>query len=328
LSYNKFPKEDWDVSEFSEHDATLANGQTSAMRLAERGTRLSNDLWVREVRKLSDKGHQTSIMSTNYMIDLIALAVHMFARWSQENFFKYAREHYNLDQLAGYATQEITDPIQVVNPVYRKLDGEVRSANAKLSRALAVFGASSIEQMIEPAQMQTFTQKKAALSEDIEGLQAQVLTLKAKRKSTPRHIALKDLPEDQRFRQLSTHSKHFVDAIKMIAYRAETAMANGLRQSLTRPDEARTLLCAIYKTEADLIPHYQNKTLTVRLHHLAQQRSDDAVALLCAQLNETETVFPRPDLRMIFELGSAKAPVKVSAAGNLGTSQNPRDQVV
>lgn len=328
LSYNKFPKDDWDVTEFNEHGVTLANGQTSAMRLAERGTCLSNDLWVREVRKLGEKGHQTSIISTNYRIDLITLAVQMFARWSQENFFKYARKHYNLDQLAGYATQEITDPIQVVNPAYRKLDAQVRSANGKLSRALALFGASSIEQTIEPAKMEAFTQKKAALNEDIEGLQAQVLTLKASRKSTPRHIAMKDLPEDQRFKQLCTHSKHFVDAIKMVAYRAETAMANFLRQSLTRPDEARTLLCAIYKTEADLVPDYQNKILTVRLHHLAQQRSDDAAALLCAELNETETVFPQTDLRMVFELGEAKPPIKVSAAGDVGTSQNPRDQVV
>ena len=71
-------------------------------------------------------------------MDLIGLAVHMFARWSQENFFKYAREHYNLDRLAGYATQEITDPIEVVNPQYRKLDGEVRSTNGKLRRCLAL----------------------------------------------------------------------------------------------------------------------------------------------------------------------------------------------
>lgn len=116
LSYNKFPKLDWDVQEFTEYSAILANGEKTKMRLAERGTRLSNGLWVREVRKLSQQGHQTSILSTNYAINLILLAVYMFARWSQENYFKYAREHYNLDRLAGYATQEITDPIEVVNP--------------------------------------------------------------------------------------------------------------------------------------------------------------------------------------------------------------------
>lgn len=52
LSYNKFPKQDWDVLEFSEHTVTLVNGQTSRMHLAERGTCMSNGLWVREVRKL------------------------------------------------------------------------------------------------------------------------------------------------------------------------------------------------------------------------------------------------------------------------------------
>jgi len=80
-----------------------------------------------------------------------------------------------------------------------------------------------------------------------------VTTLKDSRKATDRHIAVKDLPAEQRFKPLATHSKHFVDAIKMLAYRAETAMANILRESLTRADEARTLLCSIYKTEAGLV---------------------------------------------------------------------------
>jgi len=320
LSYNKFPKQDWDLDEFCEHPVTLVNGQTSKMHLAERGTCLSNGLWVREVRKLSQLGHQTSILSTNYTMDLIALAIHMFARWSQENYFKYAREHYSLDRLAGYATQDITEPIEVVNPLYRKLDGEVRSANGKLSRALAVFGALNIEQEIDPAKMDAFTLKKAALKDDIEALQAKVTTLKASRKATDRHIAVKDLPAEQRFKQLSTHSKHFVDAIKMLAYRAETAMANFLRESLTRVDEARTLLCSIYKTEADLVPDYTNKTLTVRLHHLAQQRSDDAGLLLCAELNETRTVFPQTDLRMVFELGLAKTPAQLASINEVGDS--------
>jgi hypothetical protein len=49
--------------------------------------------------------------------------------------------------------------------------------------------------------------------------------LKAQRKASQRHIAYKDLPADARFDRLSTQSKHLVDTIKMIAYRAETAMA-------------------------------------------------------------------------------------------------------
>lgn len=318
LSYHKFPGDDWALEEFAAQAVTLSNGEKTTLQLAERGTRLSNGLWVREVRKLSQGGHQTAIISTNYKLEFIALAVRMFARWAQENYFKYAREHFNLDRLAGYCTQEITDPMEVVNPKYRALDGQVRSANGKLSRSLALFGALNIEQAIEPARMEAFTQKKAALKDEVDALQARLVELKANRKATDRHIAVKDLPQDQRFSQLSTHSKHFVDAIKMVAYRAETAMANFLRESLTRVDEARTLLRSIYTTEADLLPDYQNKTLTVRLHHLAQHRSDQSVALLCAELNQTETVFPRTDLRMIFEIGKMEISPKEVVGDDIG----------
>ena len=319
LSYHKFPGNDWSLEEFATHTATLANGEKTTLQLAERGTRLSNGLWVREVRKLSQSGHQTAIISSDYKSDFIALAVRMFARWSQENYFKYSRKHFSLDRLSGYCTQEITDPIEVVNPKYREFDGQVRSLNGKLSRTLALFGAMNIEQTIEPEHMETFTQKKAALKEEVDSLQLKLIELKATRKATDRHIPVKDLPQDQRFTQLSTHSKHLVDAIKMLAYRAETAMANILRESLTRADEARTLLRSIYTTEADLLPDYQNKTLTVRLHHLAQQRADQSVALLCAELNQTETVFPGTDLRMIFEIGKMKIPEKSSAGSDIGS---------
>ena len=36
------------------------------MQLAERGTRLSNRLWLREIRKQSPSGRQTAILSTDY----------------------------------------------------------------------------------------------------------------------------------------------------------------------------------------------------------------------------------------------------------------------
>jgi len=48
--------------------------------------------------------------------------------------------------------------------------------------------------------------------------------LKMKRKETPRHIKVLDLPEDEKFKQLSAPVKHLVDTLKMIAYRAETAL--------------------------------------------------------------------------------------------------------
>ena len=132
--------------------------------------------------------------------------------------------------------------------------------------------------------------------------------LKAQRKQTPRHIAVKDLPESDRFSRLLTERKHFIDTIILIAYRAETSMASLLRDKLTRADDARALPRQIYDTEVDLIPDLENQTLTVRLHHLTQAAHDEAVRYLCDQLNATATIFPDTDLRLVYQLGAAQIP--------------------
>ena len=134
LTYHKFPGEDWPEEEFAPSQVRLPSGEVVTMDLAERGTRLSNGLWVRELRKRSERSHQTAILCNDYRSEAAPMALAMFARWSQENFFKYAREHFSLDRLVDYRTEVISDPLRVVNPDYRHLDGQVRSATGKLTR--------------------------------------------------------------------------------------------------------------------------------------------------------------------------------------------------
>jgi len=304
LTYHKHPGENWPESEFNEQTLILPTGETTQVKLAERGVCLSNGLWVREIRKLSERGHQTAVLATDYQANLTVIGARMFARWSQENYFKYMREHYGLDKLADYSTEEIAEPMQVVNPAYRDLDGKVRSQVGKLSRMMAQFGAMYFEGTLDDEELVAFMRKKATLQEEIEQQKKAVEALKSARKETPRHIDIKDLPEDQKFKQLSTQSKHLIDTIKMTAYRAETAMANSLRTSMSHPDEVRTLLSALYQTEADLLPDLEKQTLTIRLHHLANVMSDKVIEKLCTELNATETRFPRTNLIMIFKVGS------------------------
>ena len=85
-------------------------------------------------------------------------------------------------------------------------------------------------------------------------------------------------------------------------------MAQIVRQTMSRHDDARSLLRAVYSTEVDLIPDQEAKTLTVRLHPLASTSSDQALKHLCAEINATETQFPGTELRLIYELVSAKSP--------------------
>jgi len=70
---------------------------------------------------------------------------------------------------------------------------------------------------------------------------------------------------------------------------------------LQRKNEKRMLIKQLFNTPADLIPSEKEKTLTIKLASLSALRYNEAITQLCTFLNQTETIFPGTDLRMIFE---------------------------
>lgn len=302
LPYHKFPGEDWDPAEFVEQELTLANGEKVTRALAERGTGLSHGLWVREVRHREQSGHQVSVLSTDYRSTLGPMATRMFARWTQENFLKYMREHYAIDRLVEYGTEPLPETTEVVNPAWRKLDSQVRREHCLWERDQAALGALSLSEAPEAAEVEQWQQPKAGLHETITARQRRLDELKAQRKKTPHHLALKDLPKEEPFPRLRAERKHFVDTIKLIAYRAETALVSTVREELARHDDRRALVRELMRTTADLCPNPEQKTLTVRLHPLTSGLQDAAVRHLAEELTATETLFPGTDWRLIYTI--------------------------
>ena len=301
LSYHKFPGDPWPEAEFRTHKVTLIQGQEVAMELAERGTCLSNGLWVREIRRRTPSGKQSSIICTDYQGDLVRMAACMFARWCQENFFRYSRQHFGLDRLAEYGCEPLPDTTRVVNPRWRVLDALVRHHNGKRIRELANFGALDLSEDPKPAEIAKWEFAKAALQAAIEERSTIIATLKAERKAVGKHIEIGNLPPEDRFLALYSERKHFVDTIKMIAYRAETAMASLACEHMKRKDDARSLMRQLYGCAADLEPDSEAGTLTVRLHRLTAQGHDAVVVQICEELTATETIFPGTELRLIFQ---------------------------
>jgi len=308
FSYHKHPGADWPVEEFSERQIEIANRDSVTIKIAERGTLLNNGLWLRECRKLSKDNHQTSILPTDYKSEMVQVAVKMLSRWSQENFFKYMRQHYSLDMLIDHETQPIDETTRVVNPSYRDLEGNIKRQAALLSRRHAEFGSITLAEDIDETKVEKFEKKKADLLDEIAVMKVDIAALKERRKETPHHITIAELPEEKKFRQLSTHSKHLLDTIKMSAYRAETAMANIARENMSRTDDVRTLLRSIYTQTVDLIPDEKRRELHVRIHNAANQANDKTIDALCKELTATETIFPGTDLKLVYSLVSKQNP--------------------
>ena len=87
----------------------------------------------------------------------------MFARWAQENFFRYMREHYGLDRLIEYGTEPVPDTIRVVNPAWRHSDSRIRSLTAKRRRPMAQFGARTLAEPLSEAVVEHYQQSKGQL---------------------------------------------------------------------------------------------------------------------------------------------------------------------
>lgn len=302
ITYHKFPEGQWSPEEFSLRPVRLINGEEVELPLAERGVCLSNGFWVRELRHRDETGHQTSMLSTDYQRELSSTAVALFARWCQENFFQYMAQHYGLDRLIEYGTQPLPETTVVVNPAWRKMDQAVRRERALLVRQQVKFAALSTRPEAAPEELAQYEQQKGKLLLQIQQHEIKLGQFKAQRKEHSRHLALKDLPEKDRFNQLCPTRKQFVDTIKLIAYRAETALVEVVREKLNREDDGRALMRQILASTVDLCPHEEKKILRVRLHRLSTSVHDAALEHLCAELTASETTFPGTDLRLVFEL--------------------------
>lgn len=106
------------------------------MRLCEQETILGG-VTFREIRRLSEGGHQTAILTTNRVISMEVAAGRMFGRWSQENFFRYMIMDYDFAKMIEFGTELIDENKEVVNPQYRQLSQKLKKEKEKTGRLKA-----------------------------------------------------------------------------------------------------------------------------------------------------------------------------------------------
>lgn len=306
-TYYKGNHEEWPEEEFKQYDVRLPTGEIVQYLLAERGTYVGGCLWMREIRKLKNsKGRnaQCSMIATNFKDDLVTISVSIFSRWSQENYIKYMKENFSLDRLIDYETEPVQGNTRIVNPMYRKLDSEIKKINSLLSKRKAQFGGILFECDLDQKKIEKHAEGKGFLLAEIQFLETKLEVLKEERKKEKKHITVDELPAQDQFEQLSQSGKHLIDTVKMIAYRAETAMSTLLMNIAPDFDKnaTRALLREIYNSAVDLMVDEKNRILRVRIHHLATRGHDDALRKLCEELTATETEFPESGLKMVYEL--------------------------
>lgn len=315
LTYLKNPDADWPEAEFRSVTVRTPDGRTLEMELAERGVWFGNareGIWCRQFRRLRrgrHGNHQTAIIGTDYTATLETAVPAMFARWGQENFFRYMLAEFGLDLLADHATEPFPCRVPVLNPAWRQLDAQCRTLRGKLAVEKRCWADLSLaHDDLEPGPLAAWLERKAALRDDLADLERQLAAARQQRRQTPKHIPFADLPPEHQFQRLAPTRKLLLDTVRLIAYRAETALAALARPELSAPDTARAMIKALLNTTADLRPDPQRKQLEIFLHPLAEPRLNRMAETVLVALNDAECLYPGTDLRLVYHLLPAAVP--------------------
>jgi hypothetical protein len=304
LTYNKNVKDSWCESEFQEY-TVITDGKEEKMELAEREIEIDG-MKIREIRKKGEHSHQTSILTTNKKLSITWIAIYMFARWCQENFFKYLRQEYDLDRMMYYIVKQINEDVMVVNPIYSKLTQSIKKTRGKIKQnKLSTYdlNENNVNSGLETAPK--YLKRQIMLTSQLEELEDQEHNLVEQRKKQPYKIEVKNMPENERYTTLDMEGKLFQNIIKMICYRAETAICLLLNSEIyTKQEEIRLLVKSFIKTKGDILPDYKQNTLTIKLYTQSTPRNNHALEELCEILTDSETIYPGTELRLIYKLAT------------------------
>ena len=312
LTYRKNVKDEWEEAEFEEVKVDVRLGEAD-MQLHEKETVLDG-YSMREVRRLSSNGHQASIITNNRILTVALIACYMFGRWVQENFFHFLRQEYAFDKIIQYAVDKVDKSIMVVNREYSNIQSEIKKCREKLYRLRAGIYKQQQDALQEndsknPDDKSQKTgrwfQKTFELTEKLQQTEQKLSQLIDRRKGIKYKIPVSEMPEDMRYTKLHQESKYLMNIIKMICYRAETALANKLAPHFSRKDdEIRALVKAITHLSIEMSPDYENSLLNITLYPLSNLRSQHALANVIDEINATNTAYPGTSLVMKFEIAT------------------------
>ena len=312
MTYRKGKQTRWPVECF-ETIETSVEGEVRRYALAQRSvlifdkTRSFPAFWMREVRRLCDNGHQTAILTTRQDLEVGEVAWRMFARWRQENFFKYMQSEFALDHLISYAVEPANADRLIPNPAYQAQQTLLKQRRSERDRCLKDYGQSLYDQNLTPEESTSTPSSdlptiSASWTEQIQALDEQCQTLESVLKLILQKIPIQETRSAQSIVQHERERKVLTDTLKMLAYQAETDLVRLIQPVLARPhDDARQLIQRICQLPSDLIPNESQQQLIVRLYGLSNHRSQRALRVLCEAMNQEKTFYPGTSLQLVFE---------------------------
>jgi transposase len=250
-----------------------------------------------------DATRQIHILTTRTDLPTEQVIYRMGSRWRQENYFRYARMHFDLDSHDAYATTD-DDPTRMVpNPAKKKAHRVVLAARARYDRALAATDAAMLEAKSPPPGVSVLITNQAhdGLTADLRAAEADLDTAQETHRGVPARLPLGQVAPGQQVLDIQT--KLITHAIRIAAFNTATTLARAVRvhTGYARANqEAHALVRQMLTGSGDIDPG--DGFLIVRLDPLPTKRATNAIAQLCEHLTATHTRYPGTNLTLRYEI--------------------------
>jgi transposase len=226
ITYRKGKYDPWPEDCFIEVESHV-RGKAVKYLLGDRSIKINKNFWLREVRRLCDDGHQTSVITTRQDLNYEQVARRMFFRWNQENFFRYMREEYALDHLVTNGVEAADVERLVPNPDTKEKRKVINGLKRELEKLKKEYGDKAFKNdETQRPTMRGFNIANAGYKKKIRRLEKEIEKSQIELKQMPAKVAVKQLLAEHEIVRLETERKMFTDGIKMICYRAETCLYN------------------------------------------------------------------------------------------------------
>ena len=130
---------------------TAASAPAASPRPPSTSSSPGASLTLRQIHKMDDDGTQIPILTSRTDLPAAEVCWRLGGRWRQENYFKYAREHFALDALDSYQDTADDPGRMVPNPAKKTTTKTVEGAKAAVSDAETVSPRRSATPPTEPA---------------------------------------------------------------------------------------------------------------------------------------------------------------------------------
>jgi len=319
LTWRKGATADTDAALFAEHTHTDEHGRHRTWALADTrvelpitdGPRAGEVFAMRQISLFNTAAtRQMHILTTRADLSAAEIRYRMGSRWRQENHYRYARMHFDLDSHDTYRAGQ-DDPTRMVpNPAKKLAYQQVEKAKRALHSAQTTRDRELLAASTPPPGTTTILTNTMinTINTDVHTAQATLDAALTAHQRLPARLPLAQVHPGQQV--LDTETKLIHHAIRIAAFNTAQSLARAILTDTgyTRgDDEAHTLIRTALAGSGDIIPD-GGDTLHIRLDPLSAPRHTAALDELCQALNDTRTVYPGTDLTLRYSVKSHRGP--------------------